>query len=155
MQEGATGMKRQILFRGKRTDAAHKWCYGNLQDRNGHFSIYEKTHFSDAPKGYYVGFAVYPETVGQFTGLMAADSTRYTPDGKKDLRIFEGDIIRLGKSPILGKPIIGKIIWNDCGFWYEYKNPVHEGVGILGMMIVTGKEIIGNIFDTPELLDRE
>jgi hypothetical protein len=40
---------REIEFRGKRTDIGHKWCYGNLQERNGHFAIYEKTHFSDTP----------------------------------------------------------------------------------------------------------
>jgi uncharacterized phage protein (TIGR01671 family) len=127
---------REYLFRGQRTDAGRKWCYGNLQERNGHFAIYEKTHFSDTPKGYYVGHAIYPETVGQYTGL----------DDKNQKKIFEGDIIKdeQGSS--------GVVLWvqEDASFFYGESRERCDCI-----MRFQEYKIIGNIHDTPELLGGE
>jgi uncharacterized phage protein (TIGR01671 family) len=140
---------REIEFRGKRTDIGHKWCYGNLQERNGHFSIYEKTHFSDVPKGYYVGHNVIPETVGQWIGLT----------DKNGAKIFEGDILLRNDGFSKQTAWIG---WNEetGGFSYYFrckKYAPHTGIMSHTMygMLPEEYEIIGNIHDAPELLPAE
>jgi uncharacterized phage protein (TIGR01671 family) len=137
---------REIEFRGKREDNK-EWAYGDL------------THLSYGIITIQYNIMVDPETVGQYTGLNAADSNRYiTVNGKKekDLRIFEGDIIRMDKSPFMGKSIIGEIVWESGGLWFKYKNPIRSGDGLIGIIIVGdhGSKIIGNVHENPELLEK-
>jgi hypothetical protein len=67
---------RSILFRGKRVDNG-EWVEGS-------FLKLGKTHNIQAGKiegGLYASYVVYPETVGQFTGLT----------NKNGIKVFEGD----------------------------------------------------------------
>jgi hypothetical protein len=125
---------REYLFRGKTN--SDDWMFGSLVYSE---EIQPAIYFEVGTKCKQFDWAyVKPETVGEYTGLLAADSNRYTAEGEKDLRIFEGDILKH-----LGHLIL--VSWNkkkaEFEFGDSYKASVSEDA-----------EIIGNIFDTPELL---
>mgnify|MGYP002649004250 FL=1 len=133
---------REILFRGKRKDNG-EWVYGNyaITDNN------EKQHFIFQNKAF--EFEVVPETVGQYTGI--------TDDNGK--KIFEGDILGVTNDD----PDYDYItkVYLDCdtlcvdvqGQDYDYTS--------IGFAIEIWDdecdqvEIIGNIYDNPELLEVE
>ena len=81
---------------------------------------------------YYAGssFEVVPETVGQYTGLT-------DKNGKK---IFEGDIVKISNDEIF------EVKYEDGGFT--------AGL-FLGDWDYGHVEVIGNIYDNPELLEVE
>lgn len=131
---------REILFRAKSKDTG-KWIYGDLLQYAGTAQIWEQT---ENGKWNYI---VDPETVCQYTGLT-------DKNGKK---IFEGDICRDGDN-------IVRVLWNDKRQWgveisktdnvlgkglifplWQYDNCKENGYRTL--------EIIGNIFDNPELME--
>lgn len=133
---------REILFRGKRIDNG-EWVYGYWVKYKPYASS-DKVIFGIVPT--YVSelylFEVDPKTVGQYTGL-------YDKNGSK---IFEGDIIN---------------VTNDDGEYDDF----HCGLGAVeffaGMWYVCGApqnglddlsqcynfEVVGNIYDNPELLE--
>lgn len=86
-------------------------------------------------------YEVIPETVGQFTGLT-------DKNGKK---FFEGDIVKFS-HPAFNKSQIGVISYemNETGFVLRYK-------GDYSWIAYTNEfyEVIGNIYDNPELLEVE
>ena len=122
-------MNREIKFRGK--DILHKsWQYGSLA--------------KDEPqKSYYIidneygrGIDVDKETIGQYTGL-------HDKNGKE---IYEGDVL---KGTFYGFPMpeydyVFQIYWDEKekGFMANYFEP-------------SECEVIGNIYDNPELLGGE
>ena len=129
-------MIREILYRGKRIDNS-EWIEGTYWQSNE--SIIDKQGYS---------IKITPKTVGQYTGLK-------DKNGKK---IFEGDILRFTRG---GNEHIGKVVYEQriCGLdlWYN------EVVGAYGEKATfrisltepTKLEVIGNIYDTPELLEVE
>ena len=145
---------REILFRGKEKNSG-KWIYGDLR------------HISDGHGGYILcivdntngrnndvtGVEVVPETVGQYTGLT----------DKNNVKIFEGDIV---KGTAYSATRIGVIVWIDeiSSFGVRYVNAPNptawENSSIL-RCVSLGKtdefaaEVIGNIYDNPELLKKE
>lgn len=136
-------MSREILFRGKRREvgafASEKiceWIYGGYVKDAINTYIYDITRSSRM-------VCVDPETVCQCTG---------TPD-KNNKNVYEGDIVR--RELFGGEFIIGQVVWFDigfCGFYLKSKNSYYP----IGKDEHTGKskcdEVIGNIFDNPELL---
>ena len=130
---------REILFRGKRMDNG-EWETGSLVIIRGACSDKE-VFIADKMTGYHT--PVIPETVCQFTGLY----------DKNGMKIFEGDIVRTKKY---GK-VIGHTNVNDYdAFQVVYEPAIFRlvnstrGFNLVGQAI--DWEVIGNIYDNPELL---
>lgn len=130
---------REILFRGKRKDNG-EWVYGNyaVTDNN------EKQHFIFQNKAF--EFEVDPETVGQYTGI--------TDDNGK--KIFEGDILGVTNDD----PDYDYItkVYLDCDtLCVDVECQDYDCTAIGFAVDIWGDEcdrveIIGNIYDNPELL---
>jgi uncharacterized phage protein (TIGR01671 family) len=133
---------REIEFRGKRRDNSRKWCYGNFQERNGHFAIHEKTHFSDADEDCYVGHAVYTETVGQYTGLKDRN-------GRK---IFEGDILSARVMFNSDERFYLPVAYSGARFVLKI---MERDYSVSLDEYYHDAEIAGNIHDNPGLLNGE
>ena len=146
---------REILFRGKRADngewvegvfSPYNWNLFGEREEKPQIIIFSENEYFDG-----LWCEVLPETVGQYTGL--TDN-----NGKK---IFEGDIVRLTDEHneiewtavvVFGNPngeynwgwqlkAIGEFDGNkDILLWVDMEE--------LGAYC----EIIGNIYDNPELL---
>lgn len=123
-------MNRTIKFRGKRIDNG-EWVYGFLADEDYINDIYSIDLSS---------IEVDRETVGQFTGL-------FDKNGKE---IYEGDIIK-------GFDITIEVWYSEdrACFIAEMKDPQNDMVDILGGYDTERMEIIGNIYDNPELIKEE
>jgi uncharacterized phage protein (TIGR01671 family) len=148
-------MEREILFRGKRKDNGEWICGDLLQDvESGICAIVSYVNLGgnihDLSESCI--FAVIPEIVGQYTGLT----------DKNGVKIFEGDIV---KGTAYSATRIGVIVWIDeiSSFGVRYVNAPNptawdwENSSIL-RCVSLGKtdefaaEVIGNIYDNPELL---
>ena len=127
---------REILFRGKRTDTG-EWVEGDLvqgvNDQKGHMFIWSENDESILGV---VEFEVYPETVGQYTGLTDRNGTK----------IFEGDVVDI----LTENEELGVVEYEDGGFLVNADGfSVDFHTNING----TDLEIIGNIHDNPELME--
>ncbi len=123
-------MKREIKFRGKRIDNK-KWVYGFLADED---------YINDIDSIDLSSIEVDIDTVGQFTGL-------FDKNGKE---IYEGDIIK-------GFDITIEVWYSEdrACFIAEMKEPQNDMVDILGGYDTQRMEIIGNIYDNPDLIKEE
>ena len=140
---------REILFRGKRVNNG-EWVEGGICDYNNGVSIFAinhcfNTHY-EPPYNVLDEIEVMPETVGQYTGLT-------DKNGKK---IFEGDIVKFieDKRYCYG-------YYYDIGYIF-YKNEnakfIYQPSYTLNGYPIDNTctyEIIGNIYDNPELLKGE
>ena len=133
---------RKILFRGKRKNNGewvegfyiHVPCGRCSKDEHLIQTIKENGKIGQL-------YTVIPETVGQYTGLT----------DKKNIRIFEGDIIAFSDR-------ITKVFYNEnCGSWdCKYIKNI-DGTPTKHEERSPSKwkhnsEVIGNIHDNPELL---
>lgn len=124
---------REILFRGKRSDNG-EWLYGYYVGPSGIIDDHEICDINDITGCRY---EVDPSAVGQYTGLT-------DKNGKK---IFEGDLIQNRDGDI------GRVTWypEHVAFMIYRKNrPMVFNIEGLDTDAV---EVIGNIYDNPELLD--
>ena len=119
---------REIEFRGKLINGG-KWSYGNLCIKKTGTAIITP---DDTPIGVYG--KVTSDTIGQYTGLK-------DKNGKK---IFEGDIV---KAFYYETEVIGKI-----EFIYGTFALTNSGISDNQLFIFEKLEVIGNIWDNPELL---
>lgn len=127
---------REILFKGKRKDNG-EWVEGDLY-HCPNASVNINTHKQGQP---WLGYSVIPETVGEYSGM---------PD-KFGNRIFEGDIIKI-TLPLSGyKPIIEKSeVYFDRGCFCVNWHGTRTRMDAFASHVTF--EIIGNVFDNPELL---
>lgn len=135
---------REILFRGKTAyeeDWKEGWygenCFGSWPLRPA------IAPFDEARNGHLHYEEIIPDTVGQYTGLT-------DKNGKK---IFEGDIV-LGRFEF-GMKVPSLVVFRYGAFGLEW---VHAGKTVFTAF--TGFcnvdfEVIGNVFDNPELLNKE
>ena len=124
---------REILFRGKDADSG-LWCYGDLtfsRDRKPYIRFW-------AHNGYLVR-EVMPETVGQFTGFV----------DKNKKRIFEDDILA---STYEEENVVHELVlWYNNGWHIRWKQAEPDVIWQQDMDRYS--EVVGNIWDNPELLE--
>jgi hypothetical protein len=123
---------REIKFRAQDI-ASNKWLFGDLRHHKDDVCIFDQ--------GGTKGEQVKRETVGQFTGLRDING--------KD--IYEGDILDVNyadeESRLEVRFVRGvfAFLWNgDLDDEFPCNAPTHEWA-----------KVIGNIYDNPELLNKE
>lgn len=135
---------REILFKAKRKDNG-EWVEGwLLKDEvtgqcfihaSGN-SVNESDKVNEEGCLRFVAFEVDESTICQYTGLT----------DKNVRKIWENDIVTE-----MYRTYVGKIVYNDCGFevhWIE----ADIRKDIIFFKAKRGIEVIGNVFDNPELL---
>ena len=137
-------MKRTIKFRAQRLDNG-KWVYGDLEHNPG--NKLTRIHTYDSKGDYQGQHIVIPESVCQFTGLL--DRNRK--------EIYEGDIVKYDDTPYnaYASPYSGEVVFY-CGSW-RVKT---KGYGVEWVYPYLFRddfanrktELLGNIYDNPELL---
>ena len=154
---------REILFRGKYSKKSPDWIEGSFhRDEDADiceiaYRYYKKE--GETKAGIWVYGVVDPETVGQYTGLK-------DKNGKK---IFEGDIVRATiergegcQSPRIENGVIGYDCIGMIGLiLYKDKNGENVWSDFFNELSMSGLiedyyfEVIGNIYDNPELIGGE
>ena len=125
---------REILFRGRRVDNG-EWETGSLIVERMNTSD-QQVMIADKMTGYPT--LVIPETVGQYTGLK----------DKKGTRIFEDDIVKFDGYPEFYSYVCFE------NFAFMCKSKVYKQYGYhISNESGHKLEVIGNIFDNPELLE--
>ena len=153
---------REILFRGKYSKKSPDWIEGSFhRDEDTNiceiaYRYYKKE--GETKAGIWVYGVVDPETVGQYTGLK-------DKNGKK---IFEGDILHIAKisdglgdyyHPPLDCPVNVVVKWDLCAWIWEtlcYDKLCDDKMYITfpNAWCHYECEVIGNIYDNPELIGR-
>lgn len=152
---------REIIFRGKRVDNG-EWIEGipiktydteigiNLplryKAKNITLMNNDRVELCCAmDESAYFDTENYPiiddETIGQYTGLKDVHGTR----------IFEGDVCKAyicKAADTVEKEVVGVICFEDGTFEFKCE---HENIYLYPLINVF--EVIGNIFDSPELLE--
>lgn len=126
---------RDIKFRGKSEDG---WAYGSYVD---HFIVNEVVEATDEYIAIGDWCPVDVDTVSQFTGLK----------DKNNKEIYEGDIVRLDRS--FDQDAVIK--WADESAMFEIKSIYRGMVDDFDWYGGSDMEVIGNIFENPELLEVE
>ena len=140
---------REILFRGKKfeNNEIGEWVEGYyirkqdpfIKDLDYHFIAKQNKDRHGILLEVTDWYRVYPGTVGQYTGLT-------DKNGKK---IFEGDVVKIG-SEIIEWKCYHEVVFEEGQWFYLHKTPFAKSyMGAWGNSIV---EVIGNIYDNPELL---
>ena len=155
---------RDIKFRGKEIDTG-KWVYGGLFKEPAPPQCFEKTledkYWIVYPDPRYmpdwnlpyqmVRTDVDKETVGQYTELK-------DENGKE---IYEGDIIEFSYDMFVGNfdtfVAKGKVVFEEGAFYvevFENERTTKDEAYLLYSINLDTIEVIGNIYDNPELLEK-
>lgn len=142
---------RTIKFRGKfvyaNADGSLIWVYGSLFQTDTLRNVGKAKIFkTDTYDGVIANNEVILGTVGQFTGVV----------DRNGVEIYEGDIIQTYDSK--GKPILHEVYYleNEARFATKligYEN-LNEGSLTQKWINELDFEVIGNIFDNRELLQK-
>lgn len=141
---------REILFRGK-SIMRGDWVYGYLNQHRGNIR-YDCDCEPIADGCYYINdwqakidngmygqdYKVDPDTVGQFTGLT----------DRNGVKIFEGDIVRYGDT-------IHRVVFEQRNgtAYFGLVYSAYETLPFGHYQDLKQIEVIGNIYDNPELLE--
>lgn len=133
---------REILFKAKRKDNG-EWVEGYYR-RIPCMGMLEHYIMPRNPKNRMEQYAIDPDTLCQYTGLT----------DKNGRKIWENDIVQAWSE---GSNAIGKVIRRVDGLYIMY--PAYQKKEFWGLYPnkngKTTVEVIGNIFDNPELLEGE
>ena len=124
---------REILFRGKQEDN-EKWVIGYLSSKH--------TITIQTPCGHMDEIVICADTVGQFTGLT----------DKNGKRIFEGDIAKVLQGKDKDIAYVG--FENGAFMLYPKTGNIYERTLWEYWYNDWDVEVIGNITDNPELLEK-
>lgn len=126
---------REIKFRAKRTDTG-AWVYGDIQhvQRINTKEEAEQSGRRSEPAVRVANYDVDEKTIGQFTGL-------YDESGKA---VYEGDLLRGYDNNVI------EVVWLDAWFCGRISNTIVS----LRILDVEDRDVIGNIYDNKELLER-
>ncbi len=136
-------MEREILFRGKRLDNG-EWVYGAIICQDDRCFINPQTDgtvycsYSSMSGRWIFGdyLEVDPATVGQYVGM---------PD-KNRTKIFDGDLLKYTRyeddAPY-------RVFWDNFEWYIQCENRMPDR---LSVSQPENWEVIGNIYDNPELL---
>lgn len=126
--EGFYVCKKSSYFKGKDANVEHIICK-NLEINNNDYPQFVDTTI--------ISFTVNPDTVGQYTGLTDCNNNK----------IFEGDIL---KNIATGEKEI--VQWFDEHSAFMTWNKTKNKVSFLYDNAFSQIRIIGNVYDTPELI---
>ena len=140
---------REILFRGKviethwvKEDIRGEWVEGSLVHQTEYYGDpvdrYHILYTGEFDMDYYDSAIVDPKTIGQFTGLL----------DKNGVKIFEGDIVKFCSGEI--RSVVFDENYSE--FEFSRKDPVENVDGLALCVDHDVCEVIGNIYDNPELL---
>lgn len=147
---------REIKFRGKRVDNGEWVCGSMLTFTNkmasitpSYTKVFKASNEVMTIKNIY---DVDPATVGQYTGL----------HDKNGVAIFEGDIVRVKwtvKYVSADKPdeehVANAVVyWNDFRASFALEISEYANNDLFGYVRDKVAEVIGNVHDNPELLER-
>lgn len=137
-------MSREILFRGKRKDN-QDWVEGSLVISDERYFIgvapecITSLYYPDDIYAFTSFVEVISQIVGQYTGLI----------DKNGVKIFEGDIVKDSYGTLF------TVVWDDINARF-----IGRVVSMRNKdkIVYVGREpaveIIGNIYDTPEILEQ-
>ena len=161
-------MNREIKFRGKRLSDGNptdRWAYGSLRCDYGGVDQNSIFKHSLDPELYSVGiraceiydpkthntYAVNPDTVGQYTGLR----------DRRGQEVYEGDVVFWLARDMrgMGREEQGAIFWDKHTMsWAILRDkPTSDGRPCVISRPFDKRhlEVVGNIFDNPELIAQE
>lgn len=148
---------RKILFRGKCVDSG-EWVQGDLINnydvRKFIGEIVVDDHIGNTADEYdvAVGFLeVTPQTIGQYTELL----------DKNNMKIFEGDILKVNYefedecyyTVEFTEGYYDSGVYPFLGWCLAYNNSQHFRALTKWLIEEYAIEVVGNIFDNPELLE--
>ena len=146
-------MNREILFRG-RSFSDGSWVYGDLEyERNKSLLGKVRIHTYKEDGSYDRQHFVESDTVGQFTGQY----------DKNDKKIYEGDVVRWEYPDYDHCTGWRGTVKNVCKVTFEYGsfriNAYPYNLGSCEDFFedkeTYGLEVIGNVYDNPELLNEK
>lgn len=141
-------MNREIIFRGKSL-VTNEWVYGSLVKvgNESHIAGFDEVDLDGHHLSYCSDRPVFTKqgTICQFTGLQ----------DKNEKEIYEDDIMQI--TTTLDKYLF-KVTWNEeLGAWcLMMKGDIKEGTKPLGEWLGEYRdkiEVIGNVYDNPELME--
>lgn len=136
---------REILFKAKRLDNG-EWVEGYLFETREHAYIAYANQFDDdlflSPQNIFI--EVDANTICQYTGF----------NDNHGNKIWENDLIECKEfsNGYLIKHFLSQVEWDDDGTGFAFKDSKH-GWAFMDSLTVYECQVIGNIYDNPELLE--